>query len=433
MGRLGNFLKIRGRGKAKKKHLLVLDIGTEFVKALILKLEEKVSDDKEVKQQGIIIGVGRQRQMPDHMLAGAVTDIEGVSLTCQAAINQAIRQVRAKPSRAVIGISGEFIKGASTNFVYQRENPAEAIGLAELQNIIQKIQWRAFDRMRRQLAYETCRSEIEIKPINALLTEIKIDSYQVTNPLGFQGKEIFLSIFTVYAPLVHLRAIEAIAAQLNLELLSIVAEPYALTRTSCFNPTAGAIFIDIGGGTTDIALIRQNKVEGIKSFGLAGQTFTRRLGKMFELDLVEAERIKMRYAHKRLSQNVQRKIRGVLKNDLGIWLNGVELVLEEFNQAEYFPPQIFLCGGGSLLPEIKSILKKEEIRQHWLGKFPFSQAPQVNFIQSKQINNIVDQTNSLGGPEFITPMALASLSLEIVGNEKKVLPPVLRRVMRIMR
>jgi len=367
------------------------------------------------------------------MLAGAVADIDGVTLTCRKAIEQANQMARVKPKKAIIGIAGEFIKGVTTNFVCPRDNPEEPIDSAELQNVIQRVQWKAFDRTRRQLGHETCCPEIEIKPINALLTDIRIDGYQVTNPLGFQGKEIFLGIFNVYAPLVHLRAVENIAAKLDLDLLSIAAEPYALTKTSCFNPTAGAIFIDMGGGTTDIALVRQNRVEGIKSFALAGQTFTKRLGKMLNLDLSEAEKIKMRHSQNSLSQSVQWRIRDALKNDLRLWLSGIELVLEEFDQAEYFPPVVLLCGGGSLLPGIKNILKREKVQNRWLEKFPFSQPPQIDFIQAKDINNIIDKTNSLEGPEYITPMALASLALEIMTDEDKVLPPVLRRVLKIMR
>jgi len=426
-------MRLFSRKAKPKKYLLVVDIGTEFVKALVFKLERGISDNGEIQDQGVVIGFGRQPQMPGHMLAGAVADIDGVTLTCRRAIDQASQMARTKPKKAVIGIAGEFIKGATTNFVCPRENPSEAIDSAELQNVIQRVQWRAFDRARTQLAQETCHPEVEIKPINALLTDIRIDGYQVTNPLGFQGKEIFLGIFNVYAPLVRLRAVENIAAKLELDLLSIAAEPYALTRTSCFNPTAGAIFIDIGGGTTDIALVRQNRVEGIKSFALAGRTFTKRLSQMFNIDLAEAEKIKMRHGQRRLSQSVQWKIRDILKNDLRLWLNGVELVLEEFSQAEYFPPLVLLCGGGSLLPGIKNILKLERIQEDWLKRYPFSQSPKIDFIQSKQINNIIDKTDSLEGPEYITPMALASLSLEIVSDEDKVLSPVLRRVLKLMK
>jgi len=377
--------------------------------------------------------MGRQRQLPDHMQAGAVADIDGVVLTCQKAIEQAAQMARLKPSQAVIGIAGEFIKGLTTNFAYQRSQPEEEIDLAELKNIVQKIQWKAFDQIRSQLAWETGQPEIEIRLVNALVNEVCIDGYQVTNLLGFQGREIFLSIFNVYAPLVQLRALESIAAKLNLELLLIVAEPYALTKSSSFEPNVGGIFIDVGGGTTDVALVRQGRVEGIKSLALAGQAFTKRLSETLGLGLLEAEAIKMKHAQQQLSQGVQRKIREILEGDIRIWSKGVELILEEFNQAEFFPPLILLCGGGSLLPGIKNILRRESIQGQWLNKFPFSQKPKIRFIHPEQITDIIDQTGTLKGPESITPLALANLALEIATSGEKALSAILRRIVRMMR
>ena len=423
MGRMANFFQIRKK-RAKKDYLLALDIGTEFVKALIFKAN---------KNEGLVVGVGRQRQLPNHMQAGAVADIDGVALTCQKAIEQAAQIARLKPNQAVIGIAGEFIKGLTTNFAYQRNQPETEIDLAELKNIIQKIQWKAFDQIRSQLAWETGQPEIEIRLVNALVNEVRIDGYQVTNLLGFQGKEIFLSIFNVYAPLVQLRALENIAAKLDLELLLIVAEPYALTKSSSFEPNIGGIFIDVGGGTTDIALVRQGRVEGIKSLALAGQTFTKRISKTLGLSLVEAEAIKIKHAQQQLSQGVQRKIREILEGDIKIWSKGIELILEEFNQAEFFPPLILLCGGGSLLPGIKNILRRESVQGQWLNKFPFTQKPKIRFIHSDQINNIIDQTKTLKGPENITPLALANLTLEIATSEEKALSSILRRIVRMMR
>jgi len=419
--------------KIKEDYLLALDIGTEFVKALVLEIGKNSSKTDQDKQEGLVIGYGRERQLSSNMFAGAVADIDGVVSTCRKAINGAYNIARVKPKRVVIGVAGEFIKGATTNFICKRSEPEKDIDLAEIQNIVQKIQHKAFNKMRSQLAWETCRPEIEIKPINALLTEIKIDGYKVTNPLGFQGNEIFLSVFNIYAPLVHLRALESIASKLDLELLSIAAESYALTKSSGFDPISGAIFIDIGGGTTDVALVRQGKIEGIKSLSLAGRSFSKRLAQSLNLDFEEAEELKIKHAYKEISQNVQRKIRDILKRDVKIWLNGVELVLEEFSQDRHFPSLILLCGGGSLLPDIKNILSRESIKKKWLDKFSFNQPLQVNFIRSKHINNIIDKTNTLKGSEIITPLALAGLALEIVSDEKKVMPPIFRRAIRMMR
>jgi len=136
------------------------------------------------------------------------------------------------------------------------------------------------------------------------------------------------------------------------------------------------------------------------------------------------------------------KIREILERDIKIWSKGVELILEEFSQvppqteighAEFFPPLILLCGGGSLLPGIKNILSRESVQGEWMNKFPFSQKPKIRFIHSGQITNMVDQTGLLEGPESITPLALASLTLEIATIGEKTLPSILRRIVRMMR
>ena len=66
-----------------------------------------------------------------------------------------------------------------------------------------------------------------------------------------------------------------IADDLDLELLGIVSEPFALSR--CFDFEEGelsAIFIDVGGGVTDIAVVNNGTVIGTKMFGIGGRTFT---------------------------------------------------------------------------------------------------------------------------------------------------------------
>lgn len=423
----------RRRRKPSKDCLLALDIGTEFVKALLLKVEDCPLEGKNDQKIGVVIGVGRQRQRAKDMIAGAVADIEGVVETCRQAIKQACQSVKIRPERVVLGVAGEFVKGVTSNFVFTRSSPEQEIDSAELQNIIQKVQWKAFDQMRQSLAWETCRREVEIKPINALLAEVRIDGYRVTNPLGFQGREVFLSIFNVYASLVHLQALEKVAAKLGLELLSVAAESYALAKALNLPSSAGAIFIDIGGGTTDIALVRQGRVEGVKSLSLAGRAFTRRISQVLNLDLAAAEELKTRQVKSQLGQDIWRRLNEILSHDVAVWLAGVELVLEEFQKEEPLPGSILLCGGGSLLPGIRDIFKKESTQKKWQEKFNFSQPFQTSYIKAKDIENIFDMTETLKGAQIITPMALASLALDIAVNEERPLPPILRRVVRMMR
>ncbi len=85
------------------------------------------------------------------------------------------------------------------------------------------------------------------------------------------------------------------------------------------------------------------------------------------------------------------------------------------------------------MPGIRNALKRETVQSQWLKKFPFNQSPQVRFIKPAHISDVIDQTGILLGPANIPPMALASLATDIVADEKKVLPPILRRVVRMMR
>lgn len=416
------------RDKVKGDYLLILDIGTEFVKSLILKVDRKL-------KTGTIVGVGYEKQPAGNMQAGAVADIAGVIENCQKAVRKAkitagIHRT-SLASQAILGIAGEFVRGAVTSLDYERENPNAKIDLTEFKNIIQKIQWRAFNKIRQEAAEEVGISEIEIKLINAAIVDVKIDGYKVTNPLNFQGKQLTLSIFNAYAPLVHLGALQSITKVLGLELLFVAAEPYAIARAIKFDKNSDrgdAIFIDMGGGTTDIAVVRQGGIDGIKSLALGGKAFTKRLARFFDLGLQEAEELKLKYSRGELSAIVKKKISGLFDQDIQIWLLGVQLALEEFAEHNQIPARILLCGGASLLPGIKKSLESEIWRQN----FSFNQPPKVNFINPEDIDNIKDVTGQLTDSKDITPLALASLALDLIQEENHLIKSILRRTIRLI-
>jgi cell division protein FtsA len=378
-------------------------------------------------KKGLIIGAGYEPQKMSHMIAGAVTDIAGVAQTCRKAIEEAQKEAGERTNQAVIGIAGEFVKGVTFSFVYEREDQKQKIELPELKNIIQKIQWKAFNKIRQDLAEESGISEIEVKLINATIVDIKIDGYQVTNPLGFQGREITMSVFNAYAPLVHLGAINSIAKTLNLELLFIAAEPYAIARAVDLQNSGDGIFIDIGGGTTDIALMRQGGLEGIKSFALGGRAFTKRLAENLAVDYSEAEQIKLKYSKGEISASVKKKISDIFRQDIKVWLSGINLALNEFSKLSALPSRVLLCGGGSSLLGIIKALETSE----WVRDLPMLQTPEVNFIDPTKIIDIQDQTNRLKEPKDVTPLALASLAVQLL-SEEGLFAPMLRRAIRLM-
>lgn len=407
----------------KSENLIALDIGTEFAKALVFRTH--IEGENAV---GEILGVGRERQRQGNMQSGAVSDISGVIETCKRAIAEAQEKAGiSKVKKTIIGIAGELVKGTTTTVHYERSRSESRIDLSELKTIIQRVQIKAFERIRQQIAWDTGQDDIDIKLINAAIVDVRIDGYQVKNPIGFQGKDVSISIFNAYAPMIHLGAVHSIADELGLELLSIAAEPYAVARSVDYDDVLdfNAIFIDIGGGTSDIAVVRNGGLEGTKMFAFGGRAFTKKLAQELGVPFEEAESLKINYAEGRLGADVTGKIDKILANDCQVWLGGVELSLAEFAESDVLPSKILLCGGGSALPGIKKALSSQE----WVKNLPFAKAPVVSFLQPKDVARIVDKTGELKNPQDVTPMGLANLALDIAGEEK-LMAGILRRIVQ---
>lgn len=391
------------------EYAISLDVGTEVVKALLFKNVDGVAH---------VLGVGRFHQGLADMHAGMVTDIEGVIANCEEAIIEAEEQASVEAIQVSIGIAGELVKGAATVVEHTRAKPNAKIDEKELEQIVKDIQWQAFDQVRKQLALETGYQEIEVKLVNAAIIDVQIDGYRVHNPIGFQGKQLSVSVFNSFAPLVHLGALQSIAEGLGLDLLSIATEPYAVAASVGSDEASefSGIFIDIGGGTTDVALVRNGGITGTKMFNIGGRTFTKRLAGHFNLAFDRAEQMKLEYTAGSLSRDHSKLVAELLAQDITVWMDGIQLVLEELAASTPLPPRILICGGGSKLPEIRQTLEKYD----WPKYLPLAKKPAVSLIQPGDVKRVIDKTGELNSTQDITPMGMASLMLDLMGEEQLV-------------
>jgi cell division protein FtsA len=414
--------KIWGREEASAlAACTALDIGTEFAKALVFDIDEA--------GLGTVRGVGRKRQGLAHMQSGTVTDINAVVDNCSTALQEAEEMAGFRPTQCVIGIAGELVKGFTTAKSHERRRPASPITDAELQKLIDGVQHDALREAERAITWETGLPQVDVRLVHAAVTGAQIDGYPVTNPVGFKGRNVKISIFNAFAPLVHLGALQSVAEQLDLELLEVVAEPYAVARVLASEQVqqSGALFIDIGGGTTDVALVRHGGIEGTRMFALGGRAFTKSIADHLDLPFPRAEEIKVDYS-KGLRVRNRADVAKIVADDVAIWSAGVELVLEELAEGDLLPSRVFMCGGGSHLPEVGSMLRSEDF---W-KRLPFSRPPEVMVMSPAQVERIKDGTHLLVDQQDVTPLGLAYQAIELQINEDP-LDVALRRVLRAMK
>ena len=196
--------------------------GTEFAKALVFEIDEDGT--------AIVRGVGRKRQGLTHMQSGTVADITAVVDNCQVALQEAEEMAGFRSRQVIIGIAGELVKGFTTSVSQERKKPDQQLTARELDSLIETVQKEALREAERTVTWETGLPNVDIRLVHAAVTGASIDGYTVTNPVGFHGRHVRISVFNAFAPLIHLGALQTVASMLDLELVAIVAEPYAVAR-----------------------------------------------------------------------------------------------------------------------------------------------------------------------------------------------------------
>lgn len=396
-----------GSGRSGERYLVALDIGTEYIKALIAKIK---GDEAE------IIGVGRVHQGLGDMQAGAIADISAVVANCDKALNEAEQQAGVSARTVVIGIAGELVKGTTTTVRCTRKNAEKPLDISEVSKIIGIVQDKAEARARKQLAWELGGKQVEIRLVNSALVGIEIDGYKVTNPIGFQGKDVVVQLYTAFAPLIHIGALERTSQQLDLDLLAVAAEPFAVAR-SVIGDKGGdnmsAILMDVGGGTTDIAVINDGGVQGTKMFGIGGRAYTRAVERDMDVDFERAEELKIGLSTHKTPENMKDDVEKALAKTLDVWEKGVDLALSEFEQLDNLPQKVLLCGGGSSLDMLMHDLGSTD----WYRNLPFTKKPSVQHIQPNQVVGIVDKTGNVTDHTYITAMGLLRVGLDTLNQE----------------
>jgi cell division protein ftsA len=413
--------------------LLALDIGTEFVKAVIA---EKTNDDNLN-----IIGVGKEHQNMGNMYAGAIADIQSVVSTCEKALSRAEEMAGVVSKTCVVGIAGELIKGNTRTVRYRRKDSNKPITDNEMQQIIQKVQEKAGEQAKQEIALETDNPEVEVRLINSAIVSLSIDGYKVSNPIGFKGSDLMIQFYTAFAPLVHISAIEKVCAELNLDLLAVAVEPFAVCRACLGNELESnfsAIVMDIGGGTTDIAVVDDGGVEGTKMFGIGGRSFTHQIANRTGLDYDTAEAVKLQIGGVSLDQltlmhrdetvaeaerrnEIQtilstperaKKINEAISDNIEVWLGGVAVALEDFPLIEALPTKILLCGGGAGL----SALQEKLATSDWYNDLPFSRRPLVHLLDDVDIPGIENSTSEDLDYSLITAFGLLRVAIDTLAG-----------------
>lgn len=392
------------------QYRLILDVGTEFMKAVFVEYRGKELH---------VLGYSRVPQRHGDMEGGLVASIQGALHTAREAMGQACHTVPHRPRDVVMGIAGSFVKGTAVTVNLQRRFPRKPINARELSGLMEKAQRDGLEKTQRLLKKETRQERLAIQGIHSALVEMKVDGFRVADPLDFKGHTVSMTVFCTFCPLMHLSAVHSLARGLGLPLTGVLAEPYAVASAILNSETYtfGAMVIDIGGGTTDIGLIRNGGVEGTEIFAMGGRAFTRSLASAFSLTLKEAEEVKLRYSRGQLVGEKETRVREIMEKNSAVLFKGLETGMTRLARGEALPKKIYICGGGSSLRGLMSALQKDRL----FHRLPYLEKPQIVFLKGEELRGLGSEGEILMGAEHVTPAALALEGVKI-GQGREAFP-----------
>jgi cell division protein FtsA len=155
--------------------------------------------------------------------------------------------------------------------------------------------------------------------------------------------------------------------------------------------------------------VRNGGIEATQSFALGGRTFTRRLAAEQDLEMEEAEALKLRYARGELPAAAAATVKQALDRDVTTWMDGVQLILEELAGEGQLPPHVHLCGGAGALPDILERLQAFP----WTERLPCPRPPRIALIQPADVDSVQDDSGELVDQQDVTPMGLALQALAL--------------------
>lgn len=257
---------------AKSDLIVGLDIGTTKICAVVGELNES----------GLIDVVGAGLSVSTGLRKGVVVNIEQTAQSIRAAIEEAELMAGCEINTVYVGIAGSHISGINSHGVIAVKG-----GEVSQEDVSRAIE------AARALAIPGDREVIHILPQEYILD----GQGGIADPLGMAGVRLEVKVHIVTGAVTSAQNIVRSCQRSNLDVEHIALEALASSKAVLTDEERelGVALVDIGGGTTDIAIFLNDAIKHTAVLGLGGQNLSNDIAYGLRTPLADAESIKTRY------------------------------------------------------------------------------------------------------------------------------------------
>lgn len=381
-----------------------LDIGTTKIVAIVGR--------KNVHGKIEVMGVGKSKSLG--VKKGIVHNIAHTISSIKAAIAEAENSAKVPIKKVTVGIAGKHIRSLQHSDYIERESPESYI----TEEDIAKLK----DRAKRLVMHPG--EEI----IHVLPQEYKVDSEgEIVEPIGMHGTRLEAKFHVVVGQMASIKNVIRCVEEAGLELESLTLEPLASAEAVLTQEEkeAGVAIVDIGGGTTDIAIFKDNIIRHTCVIPYGGGIITEDIKEGCSVIEKYAEQLKVKFGSavpdlekenafvtipglhgredKEISLKTLASIIGARVEEILDMVNNELKAYGAYEQKRKLIAGIVLTGGGSNLKNLRQLA-------NYMTGFDC----RIGYANEYIVN---DKNQYLKSPEFSTSIGLLMESLRV--NEKK--------------
>lgn len=373
--------------------IFALDIGTRSVVGVVA---ENINNTLKVSKVESIFH--SQRAMVD----GQIEDIDEVSRIVSSVKRQLESDLDIKLDKVCIAAAGRSLK--TERIVLEKDSDIRRPITADFKNAIEV---EALQLAQNIFSKASCNDD-SFYCVGYSVLSYTLDGKNISNIVGHRGNKVSIEIIAAFLPHTVIEGLYSCMDNNGLEVVNLTLEPIAAMDLIIPSELRllNLALIDIGAGTSDIAISKGGSVVGYDMATIAGDEITECIMKNYIVDFNSAENIKALLSED--NKNFE------ITNILGISQTVTkEEVLESIKPSVYDlcvdiaskitklnkepPAAVFLAGGGSKIPFIKEFLS--ELLNIPQARIAISDKASIRNVDLSLLDNF--------GPELITPVGIA--------------------------
>lgn len=258
--------------KEEKNTIVALDVGTSKIVVIVAELQS----------DGILKIIGLGQHISKGLKAGVVINIESTMQAIQRAIEEAELMSDCKIKDVYTGIAGSHIQSSNAH------------GMVTVKDA--EVSQMDVDRVIETASAMVLPNDMQV--LHILTQEFIVDKQEgVREPLGMSGMRLEVKVHIVSGAITAAQNIIKCIKRCGLDVVELILQPLASSEAVLTNDEKelGVCLVDIGGGTTDIAIIKNGSIQHTAVIPIAGDHITNDIAVAFRTPTQSAEDIKITY------------------------------------------------------------------------------------------------------------------------------------------